>query len=93
MKITLGTIDTCKGMHAQSVPANSFYMDFPMITRRDLNRRKAFNKAIATMFPGDENKSIRRALRKCRSSEEVRKIPGIPIEDAEQFIKLFFMPA
>ena len=64
-----------------------------MITRRDLNRRKAFNKVIAAMFSGDENKSIRRALRKCRSSEEVRKIPGIPIEDAELFIRLFIMPS
>lgn len=60
------------------------------ITRRDLKRREAFNGAIATMFAGDENKPLRRALRKCHSVDAIREIPGIPPEKAEAFIHLFW---
>lgn len=55
------------------------------LTRRDLERRKAFNLVIATMFPGDDSKPLRRALRKCRSPEDVQAVPGISIEKAEEF--------
>ena len=63
------------------------------ITRRNLERRKRFNSAIATMFAGDENKAIRRALRICKNPDEVRAIPDLQLEKAESFINLIWTAA